>query len=212
MLDLHLGQEIYTFFNQYGANGIIGLVLSITLMGIIVYKTFKIILENKIDTYQEFIVSIMPNKLKNNKILAFTINNIINIFLLTSFNIMIAGFSTYFSQELHISKWIGAAIIATLSFITFSKSIDGVIKINTYLIPTIIILVIFLGAKKINTIETLNITDNKSLYWIVSSVLYASYNSITLMPILVSLKKYINTRGDVRNNSGFYDYYNDNII
>ena len=206
------GQEIYTFFNRYGIQGIIGLILSVTLIGVIIYKTFKVILENKICTYQDFIMHTMPNKLKNNNVLVFTINNIINIFLLISFNIMIAGFSTYFLQELYISKWIGAIIIAILACVTFSKSIDGVIKINTYLIPTLIILIIFLGIKKINTMEVLNIVDNKYLYWIISSVLYASYNSITLIPILISLKKYINTKKEARINVDFYSYNNASIV
>ena len=76
---MHLGQEIYTFFNIYGINGLLGLVLSMSFIGIIIYKTFKIVLENNIETYQDFIMHIMPNKLKNNNVLVFTINNIINI-------------------------------------------------------------------------------------------------------------------------------------
>ena len=189
---MHLGQEIYTFFNIYGINGLLGLVLSMSFIGIIIYKTFKIVLENNIETYQEFVINIMPNKLKNNKIFGFTINNIINIFLFISFNIMVAGFATYFLQELNISKWYGAIIIAIMAFITFCKNIEGVVKINTYLIPTLIVLIIFLGIEKINNLAIIETQETqKTLYWILSSILYASYNSITLMPILISLKKYI---------------------
>lgn len=206
------GQEIYTFFNKYGGYGLIGLTISIALISVIIYKTFKSVLENKIDFYQDFLIKIMPQKLKNNKILIFTINNIINIFLLIAFNIMVAGFSTYFAQELNISKWIGAIIIAILSFITFSKSINGVIKINTYLIPIIIGLIVFLGINKINMIEILQGKNDTSLYWIISSILYASYNSITLIPILVSLKKQISTKKEARESSCFYIYNNDYII
>lgn len=209
---MHLGQEIYTFFNKYGGYGLIGLTISIALISIIIYKTFKSVLENKIDSYQDFLTKIMPQRFKNNKILIFTIKNIINIFLLIAFNIMVAGFSTYFVQELNISKWIGAIIITILSFITFSKSINGVIKINTYLIPIIIGLIVFLGINKINTIEILQGNNNSSLYWIISSILYASYNSITLIPILVSLKKQISTKKEARESSCFYIYNNDYII
>ena len=195
---MYHGQEIYTFFNRYGTYGLVGIFLSIIIMGTIIYKTFKLILENKINTYQKFIISIIPDKLKYNNIFVFTIENIINIFLLISFNIMVAGFSTYFFQELNISKWIGAIIIASLVFITFSKNINGVIKINTYLIPVIIILVIFLGVKKIDTTKIIQLINYKSQYWIISSILYASYNSITLIPILITLKKYINTKRNAK--------------
>lgn len=192
MQGLHHGQEIYTFFNIYGINGLFGLILSISFIGIIIYKTFRIILENNINTYQQFLNKIMPGKLKNNKILEFSINNIINIFLLISFNIMVAGFATYFVQELNISKWYGAIIIAIMAFITFGKNIEGVVKINGYLIPTLIVLILFLGMKKINNLAIIETQQTqKTIYWLLSSILYASYNSITLMPILVSLKKYI---------------------
>ena len=188
------GQEIYTFFNKYGFNGLIGICISILLMSYIIYKTFKIVLRNNINNYEEFVKDIVPQRLKENKIFINTINNIINIFLLICFNIMVAGFATYFIQELNISKWFGAILIALLSFITLSKNIDGVIKINTYLIPSIILLISFLGINKIDNINIISTTNKASMYWILSSILYASYNSITLIPILISLKNKINAR------------------
>lgn len=190
------GQEIYTFFNKYGGNGFIGVFISVILIGYIIYKTFKIIIENNINNYQEFIKCIMPERLKETKILGLTINNIINIFLLISFNIMVAGFATYFIQELNISKIYGAVIIALLTFITLLNNIDGVIKINTYLIPIIIVLISFLGVNKIETFEISYKESSGSAYWILSSILYASYNSITLIPILISLKDKIKRNRD----------------
>lgn len=189
------GQEIYTFFNKYGFEGLIGICISISLMSYIIYKTFKIIIENDINNYEDFIEKIMPEKFKKSKILKHTINNIINIFLLISFNIMVAGFATYFMQELNISKWVGAIVITILTFITLSNSINGVIKINTYLIPIIILLITFLGINKIEYTQIVSAEKNtNSIYWIISSILYASYNSITLIPILISLKKQLSTK------------------
>ena len=188
------GQEIYTFFNKHGFEGLIGICISISLMAYIIYKTFKIIIENDINNYEDFVQEIMPERFRKNKILNHTINNIINIFLLICFNIMVAGFATYFVQELNISKWIGAIVITILTFITLSNSINGVIKINTYLIPIIILLIVFLGINKIENTQIVSIENKSLLYWIVSSILYASYNSITLIPILISLKKQLGTK------------------
>ncbi len=177
------------------------------LISYIIYKTFKIGLRMKTNTYQNFLIDILPYKLKENKILVLTINNIINLFLLISFNIMVAGFSTYFFQELSFPKLIGGVLIAIISFITFFKGIDGVIKINTYLIPSLIVLIIFLGIKKIETIEIIK-ENIKSLYWIISGVLYASYNSITLIPILISLREELDNKKEARYSCYFYIYNN----
>lgn len=208
---MHHGQEIYTFFNRYGIKGLIGLIFSMFLMSYIIYKTFKISLYKNANIYQDFLIDILPYKLKNNKILVLTINNIINLFLLISFNIMVAGFSTYFSQELSFPKIIGGLLITIISFITFYKGIEGVIKINTYLIPSLIVLIIFLGIKKIETIEIIK-ENIKSLYWIISSVLYASYNSITLIPILISLREELNNKKEARSSSHIYIYNNEYIV
>ena len=48
---LHLGQEIYTFFNKYASSGLIGLIMSMALIGLVISRTLKIVLENKIDSY-----------------------------------------------------------------------------------------------------------------------------------------------------------------
>ena len=181
------------------------------LMSYIIYKTFKISLYKNANIYQDFLIDILPYKLKNNKILVLTINNIINLFLLISFNIMVAGFSTYFSQELSFPKIIGGLLITIISFITFYKGIEGVIKINTYLIPSLIVLIIFLGIKKIETIEIIK-ENIKSLYWIISGVLYASYNSITLIPILISLREELNNKKEARSSSHIYIYNNEYIV
>ncbi len=192
------GQEIYTFFNVYGLKGLLGIFISCLLIGIVIYKTLRISMNLKEEEYEAFLKSIIPEKWRDNKILIFTINNIINIFLLISFFIMVSGFASYFFQEFQTSKIYGGIIIAVLSLITFFKDINGIVKINTYLIPILILLVILLGAKQINCGELcFNNFQESNVKWILSSILYASYNSITLIPMLVSMKKMIKSKKQI---------------
>lgn len=97
---LHLGQEIYLFFYRYGLNGIFGIIVCNILMGVVIYKTLNLIIEKDIKIYKKFLELITP-KLKKNKYfnLCQIINNVINIFLLITFFIMVSGFGAYFSQE-----------------------------------------------------------------------------------------------------------------
>ena len=108
------GQEIYTFFNVYGLKGLLGIFISCMLIGIVIYKTLKISMQLKQEEYEDFLKSIIPEKLRDNKRLIFTINNIINIFLLISFFIMVSGFASYFFQEFQASKIYGGIIIAVI--------------------------------------------------------------------------------------------------
>ena len=97
---MYHGQEIYLFFYRYGINGIAGIIVCNILMGFVIYKTLSIIRVNDIKTYKEFLDIITSNlkKSKHFDISEIT-NNIINIFLLVTFFVMISGFGAYFSQE-----------------------------------------------------------------------------------------------------------------
>ena len=49
------GQEIYSFFYSYGAIGLIGIIVTCSLMSVLIYKILKIICINEIKSYDEFL-------------------------------------------------------------------------------------------------------------------------------------------------------------
>lgn len=176
------GREMYLFFNYYGKNGILGIIVSCVITSIIVYKVLKLILYYEISSYSEFL-EIIGSKGKIIKI-------IINLFLLISFFVMIAGFNAYFEQEIAIHPIVGTIICCILCYITFCKDVNGIVKMNTFLIPVLILFIIFLGFKNVENIAQETLIQAKS-GWLKSAVLYASYNSIVLIPMLISIRKYI---------------------
>lgn len=185
------GKEIYLFFGKYGKNGIIGIIISQIIIGLIIYKVLKISKENKIENYRELIKYTGRNS-RINEILKI----VINIFLLLSFYVMIAGFSAYFSQELGIPNIVGTIIVIILCYAIFMGNIESIIKVNTILIPILIISIIILITKNIDVYVHIGDKTNetsiiKSIY---SAILYSSYNSITLIPIIIPLKKYIKNK------------------
>ena len=93
------GQEIFSFFYLYGENGIYGILIMSILIGILIYRVLKIIYKNEIYNYEDFLGLFIKNK-KIKKIICM----IINILLLISFFIMIAGFGAYFEQEIGVNK------------------------------------------------------------------------------------------------------------
>lgn len=189
------GREIYTFFCVYGINGCLGILISNVVIGVVIYLTFKITINNNIKNYSDFISHLVGS----NKILNYTINNIMNIFLLISFIVMVSGFGAYFNQEFNISAIFGAAIISILAFFTFFKSIDGLVKINTYLIPILIFLIVLLGIKENMFSFSFNTLPFYSGFsWLLKSILYASYNSIVLIPIVINLQNLISNKKQIK--------------
>ena len=189
------GKEIYNFFCSYGINGLWGILISNCIIGLVIYLTFKITIKNNICTYNEFTSYLVSNK----KILNYSINNIMNIFLFISYIVMVSGFGAYFNQEFNIPAFWGSILIAILTFITFFKNINGIIKINTYLIPILIFLVILLGFKeKFFTFNISSLPLTSGFSWFLKSILYASYNSILLIPIIINIQNLLSDKKQVK--------------
>ncbi len=192
---MHHGKEIYIFFGQCNLNGILGICISCTLIGIIIYKTLNLSKKENISEYKNLLNKIIKNKNINEIIYI-----IMNVFLLISFYIMIAGFSAYFSQEIGVLNIIGNIIIILLCYIVFIGNIKSIIKINMFLTPILSVCILLLMYKNINEISYMNlyIVKNNFIRIIFNSIIYASYNSIVLIPILLSLQKYINKKEEIK--------------
>jgi len=115
---------------------------------------------------------------------------------------MIASVGAYFKQEFQMSPIIGSALVCVLCYFAFLSNIDGIVKINTLCMPILIFFIIFLGIKSFGT--GLNFANNylpaNNILipnWFMSAVIYASYNSIVLIPIMISLKNYIQKKEDI---------------
>ncbi len=137
------GQEIYLFFFSFGLKGIFGIAVSSILIGIIIYKTFKIIKRNDMKNYKEFLDCLIKNeKIKE------IVNIVVNVFILASFYIMIAGFGAYLEQEFNFNSIIGSSILALICLILFKTNVKGFVKINEILIPILIFTIVFIRWNK----------------------------------------------------------------
>ena len=180
------GKEIEVFFANFGKNGIYGIGLASIFTVVIIYCVLIKIRGTNIENYNSYL-----NEMKINNKVKEILNAIINIFLFTSFYIMASGFCAYFKQEFDLDIINIAIVLAICCYITFMGKIDKVTKINTILIPFLIFMVLLVGVKSEvfnQKIENMIQISNRS--WIISSLEYASYNSILLIPILIELKKY----------------------
>ena len=188
------GQEIYSFFYCYGKNGILGICVTSILMGILIYKVLKIVVYYKIEDYNDFLENLIKNK-KATK----AINIILNILLLVTFYIMIAGFGAYFEQEIGINRILGSLVLSVLCFIVFITSVEGVIKVSKYLVPILITFILIIGIMNITTLDIGNIEIIKvKRWWLLSAITYSSYNMILIIPMLISIKKHIKEEKNIK--------------
>ena len=196
------GQEMYLFFFSYGMKGLIGILITSILMGGVIYKTLNIVTINNITTYKDFLDVLLPKKSKHQFFnIKYIINLIINIFILVTFFIMIAGFGAYLEQQFGLNGIIGSSILAIGTFVIFMTSVKGVVKANEILVPILIVFLLIIGLLNLKDIHLFNLQNyviqtNFSSF-ILSAILYCSYNSILLIPVLLTLKQYINRKKQI---------------
>ena len=187
------GQEIYIFFYQYGINGIFGIIISSILLGFVTYKVLCICKENEVTNYKSF----LERFIKKEKQLEI-FNMIMNIFILITFYIMIAGFGAYFEQQFGIYSLIGSIILSLICYFVFLKDVLGLIKVSQYIVPLLIGSLLMIGISVIDSKNILEIshyvTENTNWKWILDSVLYGSYNTILLIPVLIALRKLVSNK------------------
>lgn len=176
------GQEIASFFNRFGNWGLYGSIISSLLFGIIIAFVLVVIDKKKISTYDDLIC--------NNKILRF----IIEAFLYICFCIMISGVGAFFKQQFGISQILGSMIGASICLLVFSYRFKGLELFNSVLVPLIIVGIAIVGFGKYDasTFKNISYSLPKSFTdsWWLASILYVSYNSLVLIPILITFKSY----------------------
>jgi len=102
------------------------------------------------------------------------------------------GLLLIFPKNLILHIFFGSSIIAVFCFFAFIKDIDGIVKINKIIIPFLLFIIILLGFQNLFCFKPYSLAETPfNVSWIKNSFIYASYNLIIVIPILISLKKFI---------------------
>jgi len=183
------GKEVFNFFTIYSFNGIISVFIFSFLLFLLIYKCLKIKENLKINKYNEFILYLEKKyRFFNHKLFLI----LINIFLASSFYIMITALSSLFDYQFNIAKIMTITwTIIICFFIFYKKNIKFIYVINSILMPVLILFMVSLCLfnTNLNNIDFKEITSNyNTFYSIFMGLLYFSYNSLLLIPIIFDLK------------------------
>ena len=171
------GAEINLFFNSIGIFGLFGVIISSIILGLTIY--FSLTNNNK--SYNELIRSNL-----NNKILKFILLGMINIFLIISYFIMIAGLSSFFSESINIDYFISSIISILIIFIIVNGDINRIEKFNKLFVPFLIILLFLLPfLVKDTNLLSLNLYSNNDF----NNNFNINFFILGLIPIAIKLKE-----------------------
>ena len=189
---LSSGREIISYFMRFGQIGLLGIAVATFAFGFLGFSIFAICIRKKINTYDEFVDTIAPKKLSP------LLKISLSVFMFILFSGMLAAAGATINQAFLLEKYIGTIIMAVLCFIMFFYGIDGIIKINAILAPFVILGSIFIAIYIMiaETVAVFNpITSILAVRenFVFFAITYVSYNIITAVVVLSSMKSQVNT-------------------
>ncbi|MCL2873403.1 MAG: hypothetical protein FWE29_00570 [Defluviitaleaceae bacterium] len=184
------GQELMSFFIRYGIPGFVGIIGAGFLLFAIAYFVMAICLKQNIGNYDELLIFLFGDKL----------SMLVEIFVAFSFfafsSAMLSAGGAALNQAFGIGKVMGILIFAALCFITLLKGVDGIINTNVILAPLMVISGVFIGLYAFMQGNG-NVAHNPEVAIqnvFSSALLYASFNIVTAVSVLVALKSTINSK------------------
>ena len=109
---------------------------------------------------------------------------------------MIAGLSSFFSESINIDYFISSIISILIIFIIVNGDINRIEKFNKLFVPFLIILLFLLpflvkdtNLLSLNLYSNNDFNNNFNINFFILGLIYASYNSISLIPIAIKLKE-----------------------
>ncbi|MGL5676386.1 MAG: YkvI family membrane protein [Cellulosilyticaceae bacterium] len=179
------GQEMIQFFTRYGMKGMYGLVLAGILHGAIGAILLEVAYEKKWQDYDTLLSHLMGKTL--GKILKW----LVNIFLFVCYSAMIAGAGAILQQQFGLPVWVGGLLMAGGCLITFLSGSKGFVRMNSLLVPVLCIGAVGLGTYMVLFKEapvwSMSGSTGAIRNWVTSAILYVSYNTLTVMVVLVHL-------------------------
>lgn len=184
------GQEISHFFTTYGPKSFIGILLCLVLYMVVSSFIINLSLKYNLSSYDSLISLVTPGFLST------IINSLTTFFLIGSSSIILAGSGELIQQYFKVSKWFGICFMIFLSLLILFKNTNGLIKINSFIVPCLVAVIFILFSLYLVLYHGLDIHEIKNIpvykdHWTLSSILYGGFNILCCSGVLVPLSGHI---------------------
>ncbi len=187
------GQELVRFFLKHGKLSFAGIILAGLLFSVLGYIVLDRVFTQRIRNYEEFIIPMVG------MFAGRVIDIASTLFTMSVFCIMIAGSGSIIAELLKIPLHWGVSIAALTCMFVLIADIKGVVGLATVITPILIlgmlaVSIFLLVNKDIQVFNTEKIIQGITGNWVLSAMIYVSYNSIMSVVVLCSLLPYLKTR------------------
>jgi uncharacterized membrane protein YkvI len=181
------GREIVQFFTSYGYKSFIGIALCGVIYILICSIISTISIKHNLKSYNELIMLISPGFLGK------ATDIITSAFLVSGAAIILAGSGDLIREYFGISRWIGIIIMVILTLIILLRDTQGLIEINSIIVPSLIIvlctvfILYLIFAKDLLNLDYLKTVAHPNKNWAISTLLYVGFNILSSSGVIVPL-------------------------
>ena len=188
------GQELLQYFVGFGRMGILGILVAGVLFSLVGWAVLKICRRESIQNYSGLMRYLLGKRLGP------IMEGLVAGFLFCLFVAMLAGAGATGREAFGLPFTVGALVIGAIVFLVMCFGLDGIVKINVILAPFMLLGGIFIGLFSFFAYAApvfFNFFSGTfAVAWLLSAIVYASYNLVTGVPVLTATSKLVEKKSD----------------
>ena len=182
------GNEILQFFTRFGLIGILGTLISAFLFAFLGMQIARMSSQMQAATHKELLERLFG------KAIGFGLDVVLSFFLYGVGVAMLAAAGSTLAQQFGLPPLAGGALMAVLAIATLCLNVKGIINLISAVMPFLLAMVLLITTYSIFSynapLEVLDQvaqenTDRAADHWVISALLYASFNIAVGLPMLV---------------------------
>ena len=183
------GQELLYFFIAYGSMGIYGIVTAGIFFSLLGYRLLKISNQFETTDYTLFIYKLCGKRF------GFILNLLLGFFLFTILQLMLIAAGTICRNYFYLPFALGYTSLSLLILVLALFGVQGIMKVNLIATPFLALIILIICFSSLHYHEfsfslfehTVSLSNQPAPHWLLSCLLYASYNLSISLPLLVPL-------------------------
>ena len=187
------GRELLQYFVGFGRVGMWGLIVSGVLFALVGWAVLTICRREGLKSYGELMRHMLGERLGP------IMEGCVAGFLFCLFAAMLAGAGATAYQAFYLPFSLGAVIVALAVFGILCFGLEGIVKINLFLAPLMLLGGIFIGIYSFMAYTTPVFAPmgvRIGIAWFLSAIVYGSYNLVTGVPVLSAAARLADTKRD----------------
>jgi len=178
------GQELMQYFVGFGRLGLLGIIVAGILFSLVGWAVLRICRRENITNYNGLMRYLLGERLGP------IMEGLVAGFLFCLFVAMLAGAGATGWEAFRLPFTAGALTIGAIVFLVLCFGLNGIVRINVFLAPFMLLGGIFIGLFSFFAYAEpvfFNFFNGTiAIAWLLSAVVYASYNLVTGVPVLTA--------------------------